>query len=148
MALLLLLIIAIFVGIKKMAAMPSDSPRYIAYAVSLAIIGISIVVAYATQIDYIGLTDKDVIIKRYMGRSVIRRNDIIEVKRKKNITHDLRVFGISGFCGHIGFFYNNALGHYIAYAKDGNSLLSIKTAKKTYVVSCDEYELLLKELSD
>lgn len=145
---LLLLVIAIFVGVKKVMAFPYDSPLFIAYIVALAIIGISIVVAYATQIDYIGVTDDDLIIKRYIGSTVIKRKDIVEIKRKKNMTHDIRLFGISGVFGHTGLFYSSALGRYVAYAKDGDSLFSIKTPKKTFVVSCDEYEQLLSELRD
>lgn len=142
---LLLFVIAIFVGVRKTVAMPTDSLQFVVYILVLASIGIAIVTAYALQIDYIGLTDEEVIIKRYMGSTVIKRKDIIEV-RKKNNTQDIRLWGISGLFGHIGFFRSSELGRYVAYAKDGNTLLSIKTKVRTYVVSCDEYETLLKEL--
>ena len=51
---------------------------------------------------------------------------------------DLRVCGISGLFGHIGYFRHRTRGIYRAYVKDGDSMIEISTHSKIYVVSCDD----------
>lgn len=59
---------------------------------------------------------------------------------------DVRVCGISGLFGHLGLFWNKNGGIYRAYVKNGNNMIEIKTIDKTYVISCDNHEELLKAL--
>lgn len=61
---------------------------------------------------------------------------------------DVRLWGISGLFGHIGLFWNSNIGKYYAFVKDGNSMLEIKTRRKCYVISCDDYTQVVSLLQN
>jgi hypothetical protein len=74
---------------------------------------------------------------------VIPRNEIVQTSHKECMRGDVRLFGVGGLFGRIGWFWNKSIGRYLAFVKDGNSLIEIKTSGRTYVVSCDNYEQVL-----
>lgn len=140
------LMAAMAFSIYRMMNYSAGSQWHVTYLTSAIVILLCIVVAYALQIDHIALTDTELTIKRKIGKTVISRSDIIDVKRKESARRDMRVFGIRGLFGHIGIFNNRYMQQYTLYAKDGNKLVAITTQAKTYVVSCDEPEEFLKEV--
>jgi hypothetical protein len=51
------------------------------------------------------------------------------------LQHALRKFGIGGFFSITGLFYSQAIGDFTAYVSDQQSLVVVKTAAKTFVIS-------------
>lgn len=102
--------------------------------------------SYLSQMNYIVLTDKELIIKKMFGQVTILRDDIIHAAHKPNIRTDIRLYGASGFFGYRGLFWNRNSGKYHAYVKNGNCMVEIKTNRKTYVISCDEPHDLLHSI--
>lgn len=144
--LLVILAFAVYVAMDQLVNLPMGSLNFMGIAIVLCFVLGTILYAFASQIMYVCLTDKEVIIKKRIGQIVIPRNDIVEVSHKRTLGADLRVWGISGLFGHLGYFWNKDTGRYLAYVKDGNSLLEIKTKGKCYVVSCDDYNQVLNAL--
>lgn len=145
--LLAVLIFAVYIAISQLFHFPVGSLNFIGIGAALCFVLGTILYAFASQITYVCLTDEEVIIKKRMGQVVIPRQDIVQIRHKKTLGSDLRVWGISGLFGHLGYFWNKDTGRYMAYVKDGDSLLEIKTKGKCYVVSCDDYNQVLQALS-
>lgn len=96
--------------------------------------------AFTQQIKNVSITETDLVIKKMCGSIVIPIQDIQEIAPKPNIAYDIRIWGISGLFGHIGWFWNKRTGRFFALAKDGNAMFSIKTkANKCYVISCQNH---------
>lgn len=130
-----------------MFVLPINSPNFIAIGAALCLVVLTLLYAIIFQIQYIGLTEEYLIIKKMVGKVTIPRCDILQIQYKKSLMFDLRLWGISGLFGHLGWFWNRNTGKYFAFVKDGNSMLEIKTKGKCYVISCNDYGLLLSLLN-
>lgn len=144
--LMLLMVYGIYRLAIQMQKYPMDSWQFIVALIAASIIIVSVVYAFVSQIEYVGLTENDLIIQKKVGKIVLPLNNVVRIRHKKSIIMDIRLWGISGLFGHIGLFRNGDVGNYIAFVKDGNSMLEIKTTTKTYVVSCDKYNEVLEIL--
>ncbi len=110
-----------------------------------AILFAVIVVAegYAPQRLEVG-DDGVVILRRY--RSVkIPRNKIVSVERvsAKSVMQSFRLGGSGGLFGFFGLHYSPRMGSFELYATEFRNLVMIRTAHKTFIVSCTEPDRLL-----
>lgn len=137
--LLLVLLFAIYIVVNQLVKLPIGSLSFIGTGAVLCFILITLLYSFVSQIEYVCLAEESVIIKKMLGEITISRSDIVQVRYKKSIMSDVRLWGISGLFGHIGLFWNSNIGKYYAFVKDGNSMLEIKTRRKCYVISCDDY---------
>jgi hypothetical protein len=96
---------------------------------------------------YIGVTNSEVIIKKRLGSIKVPISNILDIREKKHLFTDIRIFGISGLFGHIGLFWNKRIGKFTVYATNGNSLVEIRTKEQTYVISCDNREAFILDIS-
>lgn len=117
-------------------------------ALIIIILGIALVFPFFYQIKDISLDDEHLVINRIFGHKIILLKDIDNVREKTGEGLDLRLFGIGGLFGYYGLFWNRDIGVYRACANNGNNLIAIKTkCGKTYVISCDDRDSLIEELS-
>lgn len=146
--LLIVLLFAIYIIIDQMTDLPVNSFNFVGVSAALCFVLITLLYSFISQIEYVCLTDENVIIKKMLGKITISRCDILKVRHKKSLMSDVRLWGISGLFGHIGLFWNMSTGKYCAFVKDGNSMLEITTKRKCYVVSCDDYTQVLDLLNN
>lgn len=123
------------------------SYEFIGDSIAICIIVGSIIYAFTSQIIYVGVSDDTIIIKKKVGQIILSHNNILQIEIKKNIIMDIRLWGISGLFGHIGLFWNHSIGSYIAYVKNGDSMIVLRTIDKTYVISCDNHHELIKQIN-
>lgn len=107
----------------------------------------TLVYAYVSQLKYVYISKDYLILKKKIGNITIPINSIKQVQPKKNIIYDIRLWGISGLFGHIGWFWNKKLGKYFALVKNEKDMFIIQTYNnKFYVVSCDNSVEVIKQL--
>ena len=136
----LLLVYALYIMIIRMAQLPCTSFSFWGICLVFCFVVGTMIYAFTQQIKGVLITETDLIIKKMCGNIIIPIQDIREVSPKQNIAYDARIWGISGLFGHIGWFWNKRSGRFFALAKDGNSMLSIRTkADKCYVISCQNH---------
>lgn len=145
--LLIVLLSASFVVIDQLVDYQIGSLYFIARVLIIGLILATLLYAFTAQIESICLTKEHVIIQKKVGKIVIPRRDIIHVQPKRSLKRDVRVFGGSGPFGYLGWFWNRESGRYLAFIKDGNSMIEIKTTRKTYVVSCDDYKTVIEQIN-
>lgn len=129
--------------IIQLHELPFESNHSLWYIFGIVIAVLAIVYGYLFQVRGVEIADDTLIIRRMCGKIVIPFNEITSVEHKSSILFDLRICGISGLFGHIGWFWNSKIGKYTAYATDGNSLITIKTHKGVYVISCENEEEMI-----
>ncbi|MDR2205463.1 MAG: PH domain-containing protein [Flavobacteriaceae bacterium] len=66
----------------------------------------------------------------------IPRKDIVEIKtlESKEVKFSIRTFGIGGFFGYIGFFYNSKFGNMRWFATNRNYFILISTNNRKKIV--------------
>lgn len=74
------------------------------------------------------ITTAEVIVERLGPNVVILIQSIDEIRRiqKKELGFTLRLFGVGGFCGAYGTFWNRRLGAFQAYITNTKTLILIK----------------------
>ena len=103
---------------------------------------------FCFQIRNVEYNDKKLTVKRLIGEVNIPLDDIQSIGRKKSLFRDMRIFGIGGLFGYIGYFRGGDCGNYTAYANNGDNAFYIKTKSgKCYVASCDDVDSLIQKLS-
>lgn len=143
----ILLLYAIYVIALRIPVSSVGSWQFWMAVAALCIIIAAMFHGFVSQIEYVGLTENSVVIQKRVGKITIPFNDIRQVRYKKSLVRDIRLWGISGYFGHIGLFRSGDTGNYKAFVKNGNAMIEIKTVNQTYVVSCDGYEQLLEILN-
>lgn len=146
--LFVVVLFTICIVVNQLVKLPVGSSSFIGISIVLCFMLATLLYSFFSQIKYVCLTRENVIIKKMVGKIVIPRCDIVQVQHKKSLGADIRLWGISGLFGHIGWFWSKGVGRYLAFVKDGNSMLEIKTERKCYVVSCDDYEEVIKLLKE
>ena len=135
-----LLVYALYTMIIQMMQFPFISPSFGGIFLVFCFVFFTLIYAFTQQIQDISITETDLIIKKICGNIIIPIQDIQAVFPKRSIVYDIRIWGISGLFGHIGWFWNKQIGRFFALVKDGNSMLVIKTKdNKCYVVSCQNH---------
>lgn len=131
----------------RMSKMNVGSCSFIMIGCIAFIVLATLAYAYLSQLKYICIFQDVLVLKRKVGSITIPLNSIKQVLPKKNMMYDIRLWGISGLFGHIGWFWNNRLGKYFALVKNGNDMFIIETYNnKFYVVSCDNSVEIMKRL--
>lgn len=92
------------------------------------------------------LTDSKLIIVRVYGKVEIKRSEVVEVYRKKNLWMDIKVLGDAGWFGYIGLFWNKREGLHHNYVKNLSKAVVVRTNKTYYIVSCEHPGDLIHEL--
>ncbi|MCD8317589.1 MAG: PH domain-containing protein [Paraprevotella sp.] len=124
----------------------SNTTGFLAICLSILVIAGVIVYAFTQQIESINITPDNLVIKKKIGKVIIKLDEIQSIRHKKDILRDIKLWGISGLFGHFGWFWNPETGRYFAIANNGNTLIEIRTSNKCYVVSCDRYEEVIQLL--
>lgn len=136
----LLLVFALYTMIIQLMQFPYTSLSFWGICLVFCFVIFTLIFAFTQQIKDISITETDLIIKKMCGNIVIPIQDIQEVFPKRSIVYDIRIWGISGLFGHIGWFWNKQTGRFFALVKNGNSMLFIKTkTNKCYVISCQNH---------
>lgn len=90
--------------------------------------------------EYI-INHEELVIKKVMGKTVIRRASIvgIEILQQKDVSGALRTFGVGGLFGYFGKFYKKQLGSMNWYATRLDTPVLITTIDNVkYLLSPDE----------
>lgn len=136
----LLFVYALYVMVIQMLQFPYTSFYFWGICLVLCFVVCTMLYAFTQQIKGVSITETDLIIEKMCGNIIIPLQDIQEVAPKQNLAYDIRLWGISGLFGHIGWFWNKRTGRFFALVKDGNAMFSIKTkANKCYVISCQNH---------
>lgn len=96
----------------------------------------------------IELTDEMLIIHKYAGQKKIPYSLISSVAPYSTRSiKEIRIWGIGGFIGYTGSFYNRRIGKYQSYVGNYNEafLITLKTGKK-YVISCRNHQNVISTL--
>lgn len=141
------LLYAIYVIALRIPVSSVGSWQFWMAVAALCIIIAAIFHGFVSQIEYVGLTENSLVIQKKVGKITLPFSDIRQVRYKKSLMRDIRLWGISGYFGHIGLFRSGDSGNYKAFVKNGNEMVEIKTDNQTYVVSCDDCGQLLEVLS-
>ncbi len=132
----------------KMLLIPVQSYSFWVYAFVLIALVAALLHAFLFQIISVSITEKEIVVKKMYGHIIILRSEILEVRHKKSILRDIRVWGIGGLFGQIGLFWNSDVGRYWAYVNNGQNMIEIKTTKNCYVISCDNYDEAMELLKE
>jgi hypothetical protein len=94
------------------------------------------------------ITNNELIIVRGACDVRIKRSSINNVAaiEYNDIGGAVRTFGVGGLFGYYGKFANRSLGHMTWFVTRKDSLVLLKTADKTIVLSPDQREEFIKEL--
>lgn len=96
------------------------------------------------------LTDKNMIVHKYAGRTTIPYTQISSVSAyHTRPVQEIRRHGIGGVLGYTGSFYNKRIGKYDSYVGNYNEtfLVTLKTGKK-YIFSCANHLRFISALQD
>lgn len=136
----LLLVYALYAMVAQLPQYSYTSFTFWGISLAFCLVVLTMIYAFTQQLKTVTITDTDFIIQKMYGNIIIPINEIQEVSPKAHIASDIRVCGISGLFGHIGWFSNKQTGRYFALVKDGDSMLTIRTKNnKCYVISCKNH---------
>ena len=90
-----------------------------------------------------------VTVKRKLRDYIIPTENIIAIgrKKKKAFRSDIRLVGAAGLFGYYGSFRSKEHGKYYCISNNENNNIIIVTTKGTYVVSCDNPQEIMEEIS-
>lgn len=116
------------------------------------LLGILLIVIYTYLLMIIPLAieldSKGITIKRVLGKKSIPYSAIKDVFAYNGVQEDVRYFGSNGFLGYIGIMGSTPYGKYYSYVKNPQQQVFVLTQNKNYLLSCENRELFIKELSD
>ena len=140
-----IIVYALYIMLVKLSQSSYTSPVFWGIILAFCCCVWALYYAFSNQIREVIVTESELIIKKMYGRIIIAKEDIVEVVPKKSLYGDMRLWGISGLFGYIGWFSNKQIGRYFALVSDGNSMLAIKTKKnECYVISCQNHLKLME----
>ena len=135
-----LLVYALYTMVVQMPQYSYTSITFWGISLAFCLVVGTMIYAFAQQLKTVTITDTEIIMQKMFGNIIIPINEVQEVCPKQHIASDIRVCGISGLFGHIGWFSNKQTGRYFALVKDGDAMLTIRTNKnKCYVISCQDH---------
>lgn len=95
----------------------------------------------------ITLSEDRLTLNKVIGKRHILYADINFIEVHEYNKRDKKISGSSGFCGYIGYFYNNEIGRYWINAGNLKQTFIVKKKNgKQYVFSCEDYEALVSEV--
>lgn len=101
------------------------------------------IIPSAIELDNEGIT-----IKRVLGKKSIPYSVIKEVFAYNGVQEDVRYFGSNGFLGYIGIMGSTPYGKYYSYVKNPQQQVFVLTQNKNYLLSCENRDIFIKELSN
>ena len=111
-------------------------------AVPLIIIVVFAIIFEYRVLDY-SISPFEVIIRRSAGNVILKRDQIagVELLASDQLRWSIRTFGVGGFFGYFGSFYNKRMGAMTWYLTRRDKLVLITTATgKKIVISPDDPE--------
>lgn len=95
---------------------------------------------------FIRINNEKIQIKKPITSIEIPIAHIVSVKKINigEISNAIRTFGSGGFFGYVGYFKNDKYGKFLMYATERKNLVLIQTHDKSYVVSCRNPDILIK----
>ena len=136
----LLLVYALYAMVVQLPQYSYTSYKFWGISLAFCLVICTMVYAFSQQLKSVTITDTEIIIQKMFGNIIIPIHEIQEVSPKQHIASDIRICGISGLFGHIGWFSNKQIGRYFALVKDGDAMFTIRTNKnKCYVISCQDH---------
>ena len=83
--------------------------------------------------------DKEIILYRYMGKVIIPRSEITDIKPFPRDKSTIRLCGIGGCMGNVGLFRNSEIGTFTAYYTDpSRSYVIFRRSKRPIVITSVE----------
>lgn len=141
-----ILLIAGLVFLVKSYLMQSASDRLLSLLLAITLISIFVyMLVVIPQAIYLG--EKQLFIKRAFNRKSIAYSSIKKVIPYNEVQNDIRYFGSNGFLGYIGVMGSTQYGRYYSYVKNAKQQIFILTTGKNYLLSCDNRDLFINELS-
>lgn len=125
----------------------NNSFRYILLSISL--IGLIISFSFLLESPLKITVQKDFInINQVKGTLSISISDICEIRKYTDFDNknSVRIFASGGVFGYIGKFKNPQIGTFRMYSTNVKDQFIIRTSKDTFVISCNNYESLIKEV--
>ena len=139
--LIAVLMVNIIIGLgHQLAEVPMGSMRFYWMVFSLILFSYLVIYCFLSQIVSVNVDDERVIIQKMLGQIVISRSDILKVEMAPSSKNNVDLFAQRGPFGCIGWFYNKNMGRYFALVKNDRSKVVLRTARRCYVVSCDDRE--------
>ena len=131
----------------QMTVVPMGTPRFYWMAFSLILFSYMSIYCFLSQIVSVNVDDERVVIQKMLGQIILSRSDIQKVELAPHSKSTINLFSMRGLFGCIGWFRNKEVGTYFALIKNDKETVVIRTARRTYVVSCDKREEFVALLS-
>lgn len=105
---------------------------------------------YLYRVTGYTLTGDALIIHRPIGDATYSRQTIesARIVTKEQLKFTIRTFGVGGFWGYYGKFYNSVFGKMTWYVTRRDQMVLIKTNNKTILLSPDDIDSFTKELEE
>jgi Bacterial PH domain len=110
------------------------------------ILSFTLFISYLYSPRYYSTTETDFIVKRPIGDVKIARKDILKTESIHSLKWSVRTFGVGGFFGYFGKFYNSTIGSMTWYATKRHDYVLITTSNNKIIVTPDERDDLMKDL--
>lgn len=131
---------ALFVGISVFEFLTFSAEATIGAFVSTAILLAVYCGAYIYRPVGYSLTEETLIVHRPISDVdySLQTLDSVQIVTKEQLKFTIRTFGVGGFWGYFGRFYNSVYGKMIWYVTRRDQLVLIKTDNKTILLSPDD----------
>lgn len=131
---------ALFVGISVFEFLTFSAEATIGAFVSTAILIAVYCSAYIYRPVGYSLTEETLIVHRPISDVAysLQTLDSVQIVTKEQLKFTIRTFGVGGFWGYFGRFYNSVYGKMIWYVTRRDQLVLIKTDNKTILLSPDD----------
>ena len=105
----------------------------------LGILALSVLFSYAFAPKGVSFDDKQIVLHRGIGKVVIPRSEITDIKPFPKGSPTIRLCGIGGFMGNVGLFSNDEIGKFTAYVTDySKSYVIYRRSKRPIVITSVE----------
>ena len=134
---------ALFIGLLTFVLMDETPSQLLKYALA-GLLAAPLLSGLFIAPLAIRIGDEAIQIRRPVGCTAIPVGQIVSVQRVdfSEIRHAIRLFGSGGIFGYVGWFYNSRYGRFLMYATETDNLVLIRTADRSYIVSCRQPEPL------
>lgn len=141
-----ILLVAGLVFLAKSYLMQSVSDKLLSLLLAITLLSIFVYMLVVIP-QAICLGEKQLFIKRAFNKKSIVYSSIKKVIPYNEVQSDIRYFGSNGFLGYIGVMGSTQYGRYYSYVKNAKQQVLILTTGKSYLLSCDDRDSFIKELS-
>ncbi|WP_176885046.1 PH domain-containing protein [Dyadobacter soli] len=138
----------LFVGIGVLELSTFSEEAKIGAFVSIGILLAVYGAAYVFRTTGYTLTGDELTIHRPISDVTYSRQtiDSVRIVTKEQLKFTIRTFGVGGFWGYYGKFYNSSFGKMTWYVTRRDQMVLIKTADKIILVSPDNIDSFTRDL--